>query len=92
MANVDMGWNAELHIVRCEGWERCMLFPDTGMVWVPPSSNIPRFESILLYSGTCLFEGTNLSEVVGALYVRDPDRLAQELNQLDLDGVRFRPT
>lgn len=101
MANAEMGWNADLHIVRCDGWNRGMQFPDTGMVWVPPSLNIPHFESALLYPGTCLFEGTNLSEgrgtaspfeVVGAPFLRDPDRVAAELNQLGLAGVRFRPT
>jgi uncharacterized protein YbbC (DUF1343 family) len=29
---------------------------------VPPSPNIPTFESALLYIGTCLFEGVNLNE------------------------------
>jgi len=99
MVNAVMGWNAELGVVRCEGWEREMLFPDTGRVWVPPSLGVPRFETALLYSGTCLFEGTNLSEgrgttspfeIVGAPFV-NADELADAMNRKKLPGVLFRP-
>ncbi len=99
MANDEMGWQADLHVVRCEGWERGMLFPDTDRLWVPPSLGIPRFETALLYPGTCLFEGTNLSEgrgtalpfeTIGAPFV-DAQALADEMNAKQLPGVRFRP-
>jgi len=99
MANRETGWNAELHVIPCEGWERGMLFPDTGRAWVPPSLGMPRFETALLYPGTCLFEGTNLSEgrgtalpfeMIGAPYAQ-PERLADEMNRLKLPGVHFRP-
>ena len=99
MVNAETGLNARLSVVRCEGWEREMLFPDTGRVWVPPSLGVPRFETALLYSGTCLFEGTNLSEgrgttspfeIVGAPFVR-AEELAEEMNRKALPGVRFRP-
>ena len=43
MANEEMGWNADLRIVRCEGWDRSMLFPYTGLLFVPPSVGIFRF-------------------------------------------------
>lgn len=99
MANSEMKWNAELHVVRCEGWDRTMLFPDTGLVWIPPSLGIPRFHTALLYPGTCLFEGTNVSEgrgtaapfeMIGAPFI-DPDLLAGEMNRKRLPGVYFRP-
>jgi uncharacterized protein YbbC (DUF1343 family) len=54
----------------------------------------------LLYPGTCLLEGTNLSEgrgtstpfeVVGAPYV-DPHFLAEALGRANLPGVLIRPT
>lgn len=99
MANSRMGWNAELHVVRCSGWDRAMLFPDTGRVWIPPSMGIPAFETALLYPGTCLFEGTNLSEgrgttapftLIGAPFV-NAERLAREMNGKRLPGVYFRP-
>ncbi len=99
MVNAETGLNAQLSVVRCEGWEREMLFPETGRIWVPPSLGVPRFETALLYSGTCLFEGTNLSEgrgttspfeIVGAPFVR-AEELAEEMNRKRLPGVRFRP-
>ncbi|WP_239615094.1 exo-beta-N-acetylmuramidase NamZ family protein [Cohnella mopanensis] len=99
MANDQMGWNGKLSVVRCEGWERNMLFPDTGRIWVQPSMGLPRFEAALLYSGTCLFEGTNLSEgrgttspfeMIGAPFI-DAQWLADEMNRKKLPGVIFRP-
>jgi uncharacterized protein YbbC (DUF1343 family) len=99
MANDQMNWKCQLDVVRCEGWERSMLFPETGHFWVQPSMNIPRFETALLYSGTCLFEGTNLSEgrgttfpfeMIGAPFIR-AEQLADEMNRKKLPGVLFRP-
>lgn len=98
MASEQSGWNAKLRVVRCDGWDRRMWFPDTGRLWVHPSMGIPRYETALLYPGTCLFEGTNLSEgrgttfpfeMIGAPYL-EPERLADEMNGLGLPGVRFR--
>lgn len=99
MANEHKGWNAKLHVVRCQGWDRRMLFPDTGRIWVMPSLGIPRFESALVYPGTCLFEGTNLSEgrgttapfeIIGAPFIQ-AERLADEMNAQKHPGVMFRP-
>lgn len=99
MANEQKGWKAKLHVIPCEGWERNMLFPQTGQIWVHPSLGIPRFETALVYAGTCLFEGTNLSEgrgttfpfeIIGAPFI-DAERLADEMNSRGLPGVCFRP-
>jgi uncharacterized protein YbbC (DUF1343 family) len=99
MANDQMKWNCPLTVVRCEGWSRSMSFPDTGRMWVHPSMGIPRYESALLYSGTCLFEGTNLSEgrgttfpfeMIGAPFIQ-AEQLAAVMNAKRLPGVLFRP-
>lgn len=91
--------DCDLRIVPCCGWKRNMQFPDYGTVWVPPSGNIPRFETALLYPGTCLFEATNLSEgrgtafpfeVVGAPFI-NAAWLARLMNEKNLPGVWFRP-
>ncbi|WP_168122549.1 DUF1343 domain-containing protein [Paenibacillus sp. HB172176] len=99
MANEEQGLGAELHVVKCDGWQREMRFSESGKAWIPPSMGIPRYHTALLYPGTCLFEGTNLSEgrgttapfeIIGAPFV-DADRLAAEMNKKGLLGAHFRP-
>ncbi|ADD42431.1 exo-beta-N-acetylmuramidase NamZ family protein [Stackebrandtia nassauensis] len=91
------GRAAELEVVEVTGWDRAMFADATGLPWVMPSVNIPTLDSALVYPGTGLFEGTNLSEgrgttrpfeLIGAPYV--DKRWAAELNARELPGVRFR--
>lgn len=72
---------------------------ETGLPWVMPSPNLPSLETATVYPGTCLVEGTNVSEgrgttrpfeLVGAPWV-DGQALARRLNALGLSGCRFRP-
>lgn len=97
--NKEFGIGADLHVVPCRGWERAMWFDETGLPFVPPSPNTPTMDTITLYPGTCLVEGTTLSEgrgttrpfeQIGAPWV-DARRLADALNERNLPGVRFRP-
>ncbi len=105
VVNELMGIGAEVHVVPLEGWRREMQWGATERRWIWPSPNVPRPESTLVYPGTVLLEGTNLSEgrgttlpfeVLGAPFI-DPDRLAEELQQYALPGLavlplRFVPT
>ncbi|MBL7648544.1 MAG: DUF1343 domain-containing protein [Candidatus Hydrogenedentes bacterium] len=52
----------DLSVSELNAWPRSFLAPQCALPWVPPSPNIPTFESALLYIGTCLFEGVNLNE------------------------------
>ena len=88
-----------LEVVPVSGWKRGMWFDQTGLPFVPPSPNLPTLQSLTLYPGTCLVEGTNLSEgrgttrpfeYIGAPWI-DAEALAHRLNDLALPGVRFRP-
>ncbi|GGT11814.1 hypothetical protein GCM10010222_62270 [Streptomyces tanashiensis] len=86
-----------LETVRMTGWRRSDFFDATGLPWVPPSPNMPTPDTALVYSGTCLFEGTNLSEGRGTtrpfelLGAEGIDRRwAEAANALGLPGVRFR--
>jgi len=92
-------FRAKLKVIPMKGWTRGMWFDQTGLAWVPPSPNLPTFDSALVYPATCLIEGTNLSEgrgtprpfeQVGAPWV-DPAGLTYDLNALGLGGVRFDP-
>jgi len=53
---------AELHVVSMSGWKRGLTFERTGLPWVPTSPGIPHLSTVRVYPGTCLVEGTNLSE------------------------------
>ncbi len=88
---------SSLHVVPVRGWRREELYTDTGLPWVLPSPNMPTGETAMLYPGTCMFEGTLLSEGRGTTrpfeLIGAPGidwKWAQELNSLDLPGVRFR--
>jgi uncharacterized protein YbbC (DUF1343 family) len=82
---------------RLAGWRRDMLFAETGLPWVPPSPNLPTPASALVYPGTCLFEGTQVSvgrgtttpfELLGAPWL--DDSWARDLRARNLPGVLFR--
>ncbi len=97
--NDHFGIGAKLEVVRMEGWRRDLYGDETGLPWVLPSPNIPTLESAVVYPGTVLFEGTNISEgrgttrpfdLVGAPWVT-ADRFASALNARGLHGVHFRP-
>jgi uncharacterized protein YbbC (DUF1343 family) len=96
---VEHGVRCDITVATMRGWQRRMLWEDTGLPWVPPSPNMPTPDTARVYPGACLIEGTNLSEGrgttrpfewIGAPYL-DPHRYAEALNGLGLPGVRFRP-
>ena len=88
----------DLTVAPLKGWYRDFMLPDLNVPWVAPSPNINCFESALCYIGTCVFEGTNLSEgrgtplpfqVVGAPWVNGFE-LAKRMNAKKISGVHFR--
>ncbi len=100
MANDVMVIGADLGVVPALGWNRTMFYDQTGLPWVKPSPNMPDIESALLYPGTCLFEGTNVSvgrgtttafRVLGAPWL-DPERVIAQLDSAALRGVDVRAT
>ena len=97
--NDDFGIGADLEVVVMDGWRRDMYHDATGLPWVLPSPNIPTVDTAVVYPGTVLFEGTNVSEgrgttkpfeLIGAPWVA-AERFAEGMNQQELPGVRFRP-
>jgi uncharacterized protein YbbC (DUF1343 family) len=88
--------DADLRVVPAQGWRRAERFASTGLPWVGTSPNIKTLDAALLYPGTVLIEGTNLSEgrgsafpfeQIGAPWLRADD-VAREVNALGLPGVR----
>ncbi|MDE0485104.1 MAG: DUF1343 domain-containing protein [Candidatus Poribacteria bacterium] len=95
----EQRFNFPLKVARLQGWHREMWYNETGLPWVPPSPNMPTLETATLYPGTCLFEGTNVSEgrgttkpfeYIGAPWI-DKERLTTQLNEREFPGVLFRP-
>lgn len=71
----------------------------SSSLFVPPSPNIPTLDAAYCYIGTCIFEGTNISEgrgtalpfqLTGAPFL-DGQSIAANLNRLFCDkGIVFR--
>ena len=90
---------AELEIAEVQGWHRDQYFDTLDYPWAMPSPNMPTVETAVVYPGGCLLEATNLSEgrgttrpfeTFGAPFL-DGWKLAEDLNGLGLEGVKFRP-
>lgn len=89
---VNQEWNphpAKLTVIQCHGWMRNMQWSDTALQWVTTSPNMPNLSTVLHYAGSCLIEGTNLSEgrgttlpfeIIGAPWI-DNHKLAIAINQ-----------
>ena len=90
--------DCELEVIPCQGWRRDQKYSQTGLPWVMPSPNIPTPMTALAYVGTCIFEGTNLSEgrgtthpfeLIGAPFV-SANRLVEAMASHALPGVLWR--
>ena len=88
---------ANLIVVPMKGWDRSMVWADTGLSWVPPSPGIPAADIAFYYAVTGSIDGTNLwngnatesrFQVVLAPWLNG-SALAERLNRLRLPGVRF---
>lgn len=89
---------AQLQVIPVPRYHRSMTFEETGYPWVFPSPNMPTRDTALVYPGTCLFEGSNMSEgrgttrpfeLLGAPWANG-NQWADAMNALGLPGVRFR--
>jgi len=90
--------SADVKVVPMQGYTRSMWYDDTRLAWVNPSPNLRDMDATTVYTGTVLFEGTNVSEgrgtdqpfrLVGASWLTDAGAIAAELNAMRIAGVRF---
>ena len=106
---VGEGWidgadEVNMRVVKMEGWERSMRWPQTGLEWIPPSPNLPSFKHAYLYLGTVLFEGTTLSEGRGTpnpfMNIGAPNaqlssshiaRIRRAFSGVNAERITFRP-
>ncbi len=99
MFNREYGVKCELEVIEMEGWRRSMFYEETRLPWVMPSPNMPTIDTAVVYPGTVMIEGTNISEgrgttrpfeMIGAPFI-DSYRLTEELKKDNLPGIIFRP-
>ena len=97
MYNKQFGINADLHVVKMDGWKRDVWLDKTDIPWTGPSPNLPMFGGVISYPGTVFFEGTNLSEgrgsdapfeQTGAPWLHN-QVVVDSMNARHLPGVRF---
>lgn len=96
--NNEYNINCDLTVIKMSEYNREMDFEDTNLTFVFPSPNIPRPLTAYHYLGTCIFEGTNMSEgrgttkpfeIIGSPFLNHQG-VIEQLNKLQLPGVKFR--
>lgn len=92
--------DADLTVIELTNYERDLDYDKTGLPWVPPSPNMPDLETAYIYPGTCLFEGTNVSEgrgtekpflIIGAPFIDAVEWLKEIPNEVT-NGLEIQPT
>ncbi|SMD31410.1 exo-beta-N-acetylmuramidase NamZ family protein [Picrophilus oshimae] len=85
-----------LNIVKVKNWRRSLWHDETGQPWIMPSPNMPDLDTAIVYPGSVLIEGTNLSEgrgttrpfqILGAPWI-DGVKLSKKINDLKIPGVK----
>ena len=107
MAKATKGWldvedsirqRGQLTILSMRGWNRNMLWPDTGLQWVATSPNIPDLSAVLGYPMTGLgAQIGGFKHGIGTQYPFrlltfegvSPKNLQQRLSQMNIPGLRF---
>jgi uncharacterized protein YbbC (DUF1343 family) len=97
--NDVFGLDCDLEIVTMNGWQRNMLWFETGLNWIMPSPNMPFPQTAVVYPGQVIWEGTNLSEgrgtcrpfeIFGAPFF-DTTAIKRSLNPKATRGCRLQP-
>lgn len=88
-----------LTVIPMEGWERSMLYKDTGLPWILPSPNIPSEAAAIGYpSAGIAGEFGHLNHGVGTTFPFqtfaaewiDADKLKERLDSYHVPGTAFR--
>src|SRR5690606_18856181 len=87
--NEEIG--ADLEVIRMHYWDATRNFSELGRYWVPTSPNLPTMDSVVVYPGLVMIEGTNLSEgrgttlpfqLIGAPYLKSADQFVTRVLEL----------
>lgn len=85
----------DLTVIPMQGYQRDMIYQETGLSWVQTSPNIPDIQSVFGYMSTGLGEGTGIYQAdkfkwIGGKGI-DAQIYADLLNNAGLTGVTFIP-
>jgi uncharacterized protein YbbC (DUF1343 family) len=93
------GIDVDHDVVEVVGWSRDAPYGGGERTWMPPSPNLPNPTTTLLYPGTCLAEGVNVSEgrstavpfrVIAAPFL-DGERYSAAIAEAGLPGIAAVP-
>lgn len=87
----------DLIVIEMKNYNYSATLSQTTKNFIKPSPNIMAPETILMYPGTCLFEGTNLSEGRGTYFpfllfgapFLDNEKLLKELEKYNYPDISF---
>jgi uncharacterized protein YbbC (DUF1343 family) len=98
--NEEYKIGCKLRVIPMKGWNRSMSYRETGLVWIPPSPNVPEPDTPLFCPMTGLLGELHIAnigigytlpfKIVGAPWIRAKEFAAQ-LNQQNLPGIHFHP-
>jgi uncharacterized protein YbbC (DUF1343 family) len=96
-AHFDIG--CKLRVIPLQGWQREMIWADTGLHWVPTSPNMPYARTTLVYLATGLIDEGGVNNGVGTArpfeyaggYGFEPAAYRDALHPRNIPGVEFEP-
>ncbi|MEM7383879.1 MAG: DUF1343 domain-containing protein [Verrucomicrobiota bacterium] len=90
----------QLTVIKMRGWNRRMIWQDTGLPWRPTSPNIPKATSPFYYAATGMLGGLSAVDIgigtsgpfeyAGAEGV-EPNEFSAAMNRIGFRGARFQP-
>ncbi|HEY4440074.1 MAG TPA: DUF1343 domain-containing protein [Candidatus Elarobacter sp.] len=97
--NDKFGIGCKLRVIPMLGWQREMLWADTGLTWIPTSPNIPYARTAIVYLATGLVDEAGVNNGIGTSrpfeyaggYGYDGPAYRDALAARNVPGIEFEP-